>query len=405
MNHQPKQSPPRGRKLLATLGLSIVAVFGLAHFEVEADPTRRLTGVTIKAPFGPRFLPGMVVFNTVDGPSYAVDMHGEIRLAWESPDKTSELGYTRPLGTGNVLAKVDSDPDRLVEMDQDGNIVWESVADKGTTLHHDWERLPNGDTLILCSREILVPEISSEMLIDDCLLIVQPDGSVVWDWQTADHFDDFDFSAETKLKIAEHAGDWAHANSASSIPENTSHTDSRFQPGNIILSYRFINAVAIVDIRTGDIVWRTEDSLTIGQHNAYMIPDGHPGGGHILIFDNGFGGHYNNGGSEVMRAESRVVEIDPTLVGTGQNPIIWEYNATLSGFPKYWFFSHFLGSAQRLRNSNTLIVEGSIGRVFEVTREGQIVWEYINPFLTSSPPTNRIYRAMKVPATWLESAD
>ena len=34
----------------------------------------------------------------------------------------------------------------------------------------------------------------------------------------------------------------------------------------------------------------------------------------------------------------------------------------------------------RLPNGNTLICEGAHGRLFEVTRRGEIVWEYINPF-------------------------
>jgi hypothetical protein len=35
---------------------------------------------------------------------------------------------------------------------------------------------------------------------------------------------------------------------------------------------------------------------------------------------------------------------------------------------------------QRLENGNTLINEGSNGRIFEVTRDHEIVWEYISPF-------------------------
>jgi hypothetical protein len=39
-----------------------------------------------------------------------------------------------------------------------------------------------------------------------------------------------------------------------------------------------------------------------------------------------------------------------------------------------------MGYAQRLPNGNTLITESSFGRFFEVTKEGEIVWEYVNPF-------------------------
>ena len=35
-----------------------------------------------------------------------------------------------------------------------------------------------------------------------------------------------------------------------------------------------------------------------------------------------------------------------------------------------------MSSAQRLVNGNTLITEANMGRVFEVTKEGEVVWEY-----------------------------
>ena len=33
----------------------------------------------------------------------------------------------------------------------------------------------------------------------------------------------------------------------------------------------------------------------------------------------------------------------------------------------------------RLKNGNTLITESDFGRAFEITREGDVVWEYYNP--------------------------
>ena len=47
------------------------------------------------------------------------------------------------------------------------------------------------------------------------------------------------------------------------------------------------------------------------------------------------------------------------------------------------------------RHGNTLICEGSNGRIFEVTPAGEIVWEYVNPFpnltpkIPNSPVENR----------------
>jgi hypothetical protein len=121
-------------------------------------------------------------------------------------------------------------------------------------------------------------------------------------------------------------------------------------------------------------------NLTIGQHNAHMIQDDRDGGGNILIFDNGYGGAYNNGGKEVTRSFSRVVEVDPVTTA-----IVWEYRAEDSKK----FFSHFISSAQRLSNGNTLITEGSWGRIFEINSSLETVWEAVIP-------DDTIYRSYKV---------
>jgi hypothetical protein len=71
----------------------------------------------------------------------------------------------------------------------------------------------------------------------------------------------------------------------------------------------------------------------------------------------------------------------------------------------YRFYSGFISSAQRLPNGNTLITEGAKGRIFEVTREREIVWEYVSPFFFSTNPmfnpTNQIYRAYRLPYEWV----
>ena len=47
--------------------------------------------------------------------------------------------------------------------------------------------------------------------------------------------------------------------------------------------------------------------------------------------------------------------------------------------PEEPFESEVRSSQARLPNGNTLITESDGGRIFEVTRPGQIVWNYINP--------------------------
>jgi hypothetical protein len=69
------------------------------------------------------------------------------------------------------------------------------------------------------------------------------------------------------------------------------------------------------------------------------------------------------------------------------------------------FFSPRMGCAQRLPNGNTLITESSFGRFFEVTKEGEIVWEYVNPFFgrplfggREGSESNQVFRAYRYSA-------
>jgi hypothetical protein len=53
------------------------------------------------------------------------------------------------------------------------------------------------------------------------------------------------------------------------------------------------------------------------------------------------------------------------------------------------FYRPFISSAQRLPNGNTLITEGSGGRIFEVTSDHEIVWEYISAYWGALNRKNR----------------
>lgn len=67
---------------------------------------------------------------------------------------------------------------------------------------------------------------------------------------------------------------------------------------------------------------------------------------------------------------SRIVEYDPRT-----NALEWIYTGTREN-P---FWSKTAGSQQRLPNGNTLVTSSLFGRAFEITTEGEIVWEFRNP--------------------------
>ena len=61
-----------------------------------------------------------------------------------------------------------------------------------------------------------------------------------------------------------------------------------------------------------------------------------------------------------------------------------------------------------MSNGNTLITEGNFGRIFQVTPEGKVVWEYINPYFPEGPEgevSNAVFRATHYSAEELPAID
>ena len=211
-----------------------------------------------------------------------------------------------------------------------------------------------------------------------------------------------------------------HINSMSVLGPNHWYEegDERFHPDNIIWDAREANIMAIISKETGKIVWQIGPDFTqtpelraigqiIGQHHCHMIPKGLPGEGNILMFDNGGWAGYGlpdrmskDGSKTDKRDYSRVIEIDPTTL-----KVVWEYTGHMMGgegmmnmVSNTKFYSQLVSSAQRLPNGNTLITEGCCCRIFEVTADKEVVWEYYAPFDFSNP---FIYRAYRYPYSYV----
>jgi len=152
------------------------------------------------------------------------------------------------------------------------------------------------------------------------------------------------------------------------------------------------------------------DQQMYGCHNIEWIDDGLPGAGNMTIYDNGC---YNP-----MGGMSSLIEINPYLDANGKNTgryvnppdagydrdnrsnqVVWHFES----FNGKNFYSFNVSSAQRLPNGNTLACAGAEAHIFEVTREGEVVWEYINPlsgaglstFLSPSQRGGSVFRAYR----------
>jgi hypothetical protein len=121
------------------------------------------------------------------------------------------------------------------------------------------------------------------------------------------------------------------------------------------------------------------------QHNPTWVADGSTGAPRMLLFNNGM--HRPGDFSEVYVLElpfsdARGFEL-PKRGGYGPVGPTWEY----SDAPL--FFSPFISGAQRLPNGHTLICSGAAGRVFELSKEKQIVWDWRNTLGGDEKPSEQ----------------
>ena len=419
-------------------------------------PTIYPTGVTVynkEKAWG-----GYTLLQVNDLGALLIDMNGREIQLWKGlkgfPNKLLPGGFViGSTGERNPEYGMQDMLD-LIQVDLEGNIIWkfnktEYIEDKGempqwmARQHHDYQRegssvgyySPNseplvdrGNTLILCHENLINNEISQQLLLDDKIIEVNWEGEIIWQWKANEHFNELNFDEAAKnilyrdpnMRPASGGmGDWLHINSMSTLGPNRwyDNGDERFNPENIIWDSREANIIAIIEKSTGKIVWKLGPNYNegeevrkigwiIGQHHVHMIPRGLPGEGNILIFDNGGWAGYGapnpsspTGRQNAKRDYSRVLEIDPTTL-----EIVWQYTPAEAGLieplDSSRFYSPFVSGAQRLPNGNTLITEGSDGRIFEVTKEHEIVWEFINPY-KNKINMNMVYRSHRHPYDWV----
>jgi hypothetical protein len=376
-----------------------------------------------------RAFPGYTLLTPFHSPmTYLLDMSGRVVHLWMVPQTV----HAKYVGQGRILVTSlsrsieawayelgDSGFQRnvwLTELDWYGNLVWKyrlgedptdphgarglgwDSAYKVVLAHHDFQRMPNGNTMMLCSARVTDRRISEHELFDDYFLEVQPDGTPVWLWFSHEHYDEFTYSEETRRLIREapgvhmglSLGDYQHGNTLEILPQTElGRRDGRFRAGNILGSQRNCNTIFIVDRSSGRVVWDWGRDHLVGPHHPNMLPNGN-----ILIYDNGGHGGY----PRHTRIFTRLLEIRPD---TGE--VVWTYMHESMRYYHHTFFSFSWGSVQRLPNGNTFSLDSNRGRLFEVTPEGDIVWEYVNGFMgrmqwgTSIRLETGVYRAYRIP--------
>jgi len=423
------------------------AIFGAVAisltFPALAGPSVFPTGTTRYDPA--KAYNSYVLFTGGDNIAHLIDLDGNSVHEWKDANSHSTLinpaltdgkrGHVfvtldtvEGKGTGLVPGQISRKiAKRIGELDWDGKIVWE-FGDKApggaAQQHHDWARLPNGNTVVLANLVHSLKGFKQEQVFDDVIYEVNPAGEVVWKWLASDHLEEFGFTSD-ELKLVRNADnpDFLHINNLKVVGPNHwfEAGDNRFDPENLLIHSRSANFIIIIDKKTGKVVWnlgphypalaeaqkarlipRPVDQIS-GQHDAHIIPEGLPGAGNLLVFDNQGEGGYPPAPLS-FTGGSRVLEIDPI-----KKEIVWQYTGESSGGPGWSFRSTHISAARRLPNGNTFIDEGQSGRLFQVTKEGEIVWEYVNayPRVAKDPATGRtttnfqLYRGQPVPYEWV----
>jgi|GEM_PF-476332 len=160
-----------------------------------------------------------------------------------------------------------------------------------------------------------------------------------------------------------------HCNSVEIIRKDL---NEHFRKGRLLLSLRHLDLVGVIDLEEERLIWDWGQGQLEKPHHPTLLENGN-----ILIFDNGNDRKY-----------TRIVELNPV-----SRQIVWEYKAD----PPESFYTSWGGSNQRLPNGNTLIVDTGEGRAFEVTKEGEVVWEFYNPNVKpGNKERSSIYRMMRI---------
>ena len=323
-----------------------------------------------------------------------VDMNGQTAHFWSvDPDKRRGFIHRARLLENGMLMLLFGGVDRrnwgVVEFDWDGNETWSFEPEHYP--HHDFWPKDNGNVLLICqdavpetvTAKITDPERRSEIILEDYLIEVTREGRIVWRWNQHEHLD---INKCNKVPASRDwpAGkdnntitDWTHTNTIQALPENrwSDSGDTRFRPGNVLISMRQLDTICIVDRESHEIVWSYTGDYRgglSGQHEPHMIEKGLKGAGNIIVFDNGASPQKDLAHCGC----SYVLEIDPST-----KEAVWAYDKGDR------FYSRFTANCQRLPNGNTLILEALSRRLFEVTPEKELVWEHV---LTDN--AQRVYR-------------
>ena len=306
-------------------------------------------------------------------------------------------------------------------VDWNSNVLWDFVlSNEEYQHHHDVQPMPNGNILMIAWERfeqnewqqmgrISVDNAFNEMWATAILEIDPNNNQVVWEWHIWDHmvqeigleygatygniedYPELMHLNEGNVGNGDGPGtanaDWIHCNAV----------DYNETLDQIVLSSRFMSEIYIIDHSTtteeaasheggncgkgGDILYRwgnpqiynrgdNGDQILDDQHGINWISEGYSGEGNLILFNNR---HQGNQSAGLEFSPPLMEDGNYTLLGTqpyGPEEPTWVYH------PGQGWHTNVQGGAFRLPNGNTLLTVCDDADIYEVTYEGEVVWDY-----------------------------
>jgi len=306
--------------------------------------------------------------------TYLIDNDYNVINQWDNECLVASMAYLQPDSTliypcrqdDYVMGGVAAAGGRIIKYDWDGTILWDWQCDWDYQLHHDIEITPNGTILAIAIENI-------NGFRPDVILEIEPiglnDANLVWSWKVSEHMGELDNPYTFYSNANFNQMDWNHFNAV-----------SLNQFGEILLSSR--NWCEIYVIEWGgdsDILYRwgnpqnygrgdDDDKILEAQHGINEIPIGYPGEENLILFNNNNRIGMENDTSEVIEFRPPDDYYIEDGEAWGPTEPVWTFRDD--------FYAPKQSGAFRLPNGNTFVTVAGDDGMFEVTYDGEVVWEH-----------------------------
>ena len=366
---------------------------------------------------------GLTLYNTMNSRTVRlIENSGQTVNSWSCNSNVAYIPYLMPDSTiwrpgvySGASMRGAAYGGLIEHYDWNGDVIESFTwSNSNHQQHHDIQPMPNGNVLVVSWEKKTSSEaqaVGRQNIYSDIwppeIVEYDPVGdSVVWEWHLWDHLiQDVDPGKPNYGVVGEHpelfdinlgsvgpmGGDWIHVNAVDYDETRDevvfcSHTMDEFY----IIDHSTTTAEAAGHTggrhgMGGDILYRwgnpqnydrgtSEDQHFFVVHGANVIRSGLRGEGNVLIFNNGDRPGRNDDYSSVEEIvpprDSSGLFIVPPDSAFGPDEPEWLYSNPGT------FYSNHLSGAFRMPNDNTFMVEGTRGRITEVTYDGTVAWTY-----------------------------